>query len=243
METHVAFLDQHPEVGISFDYSEFINADSQPMGLFQKPKQIRNLTPAYILCRNPIGNGSAPVLRRQLCKDLSYVDPRSPEPCVFDEHLPTRQAEDVELWMRVTLTSPWKIEGIAQVLTCYRLTQGGLSANVLRQLQALDDVIEKTRTYAPEVIAQCERLARAYHLRYIARRMVTLGNGQLAVELIHRSLRSNWRILLEEPRKTLLTAIAAYALRDFPLHVYQTLAQFAIAKLSAESLSSRTSAL
>ncbi len=243
LEQHVRHLDHSPHVGISFDYSEFINDQSLPLGLYQKPKHLHHITPEYILCRNPIGNGSAAVVRRSVCEAMRYRAVGDREDSFFDEHLPTKQAEDVEFWLRVVLTSHWTIEGLPEVLTFYRISNGGLSANALRQLEALQDVMTKTRTYAPDMIAGCERNAHAYHLRYTARRMVTLGNGKQAVSLIHRSLRSDWRILLEEPWKTLLTAVAAYLMRYLPVQWYrnvEALAMDAIARPSSIGPEART---
>jgi hypothetical protein len=76
-----------------------------------------------------------------------------------------------------------------------------LSANAIQQLYAFDRVIEKTRTYAPEMIARGESIVRAYHFRYTARRLFTLGESETALNMLHFALRANWRILREEPQK------------------------------------------
>lgn len=242
LDRHVAHLEQNPDVGISFCYSEFINESDKRLGLYQKSKRLTGITPDYILCRNPVGNGSAAVIRRSVLKDIEFQAEiqGKVERCYFDEHLRERSADatDVEFWLRTCITTKWIIAGIPEVLTYYRINGGGLSANAIQQLYALDRVIEKTRTYAPDVIARCESLARAYHFRYTARRLVTLGESKTAIKMLHSSLRSDWRIIRDEPRKTLLTALAVYFMHYLPETIYrplQSLAMKAIARPSQDT--------
>ena len=105
------------------------------------------------------------------------------------------------------------------------------SANALTQLRALEEVVEMTRSYAPDIIARCEKAAKAYHLRYTVRRLVSLGDGLTAVKLFNQVLVNHWRILLEEPVKTVLTGLAAYVLWLFyPLRIALKNLQFSWVK-------------
>ena len=212
LEKHVEHLDNSPTVGISFCYSAFINEKGNSTGLYQKPRKLYDITPSYILCRNPVGNGSAAVIRREVFQDIKFQDNLHgiAEDYYFDERLP--RAEDIECWLRISIQTHWRHEGIPEILTFYRITSSGLSANALKQLKALEDVVEKTRSYAPDIIAHCEKAAKAYHLRYTVRRLVSLGDGINAVKLFNQVISNHWRIVLEEPGKTLLTGIAAYIL-------------------------------
>ena len=232
LEKHVQHLDSSPEVGISFSYSAFIDETGSETGNYQTPKKLENITPDYILCRNPIGNGSTAVIRRRVFDDISYEDSLHgiKEAFFFDERLRHQSADatDVECWLRVSLCTGWELEGIPTVLTFYRINSGGLSANVLMQLEALERVIEKARLIAPNVIEQCENRAKAYHLRYTARRAVTLRDGKMAMEMLHRSLASDWHILLEEPRRTSLTIGAVYLLRFLPSSFYVKMEKLAL---------------
>jgi len=99
---------------------------------------------------------------------------------------------------------------------------------VFKQLDSWEQVIEKTRSYAPDLVAQWENPARAYQLRYLARRAITLKDGSIAVKLFHRALATHWRILLEEPRRTLLTWGAAYLLWLLPQPFYYQLEGLAL---------------
>ena len=212
LEKHVEHLNNSPTVGISFCYSAFINEQGNSTGIYQKPRKLYDITPSYVLCRNPVGNGSAAVIRRKVFEDIKFQDNLygTLEDFYFDERL--RRAEDIECWLRISIKTHWRHEGIPEILTFYRITSSGLSANALIQLKALEEVVEMTRIYAPDIIARCEKAARAYHLRYTVRRLISLGDGLTAAKLFNQVLANHWRILLEEPVKTVLTGMAAYIL-------------------------------
>lgn len=231
LEKHVAHLESSPKVGISFSRSAFIDESGNYLGIYQMP-QLIGITPPLILCRNPISNGSAAVFRKEVFEAIKFQDNLygSLEDFYFDERLRKSKSDatDVECWLRIAITSNWQIEGIAEALTLYRVNSGGLSANFFDQVESLENVIEKTRSYAPQAIAAWENLARAYYLRYAARRAVTLRDAAMAVKLVHRALATNWRILLTEPRRTLVTLAAAYSLRLFPQSLYRQMETFAL---------------
>jgi glycosyltransferase involved in cell wall biosynthesis len=223
---HVQHLRARPEVGVSFSRSAFINEDGSPNHCYQMPR-LRAIEPGYYLCRNPIGNGSAPVIRRQVLEQIRFQDDLhgSVEDCFFDEHL--RRSEDIECWIRIALTTQWVIEGIPQALTLYRLNGGGLSASLWQQFTSWEQVIEKTRGYAPTFVAQWERPARAFQLRYLARQAIRLHDGPMAIQMVHRALATDRQILLQEPGRTLTTLCAAYLLRLSPRRLYVAMEQIA----------------
>jgi glycosyltransferase involved in cell wall biosynthesis len=232
LEKHVKHLDRSPSVGISFSYSAFINEMGRYTGLYQVPRKIKGITPAYVLCRNPVGNGSAAVIRREVFEAIKYSDDLygKPEDHYFDERLRFEKADatDLECWTRIAATTPWQIEGIPQPLTLYRINSGGLSANAMIQYRAIEKVIAKSCAIAPETLAPYENLAKAYYLRYVARRAVTLRDADLAVEMVHRAIATDHRILSEEPQRTLLTLVAAYLLRLTPRRLYTRLENTAL---------------
>jgi glycosyltransferase involved in cell wall biosynthesis len=232
LEKHVAHLDSSPKVGVSFSCSTFINDEGQPLGLYQIPK-LKDITLPHVLCRNPIGNGSAAVIRREVFEAIKFQDNLhgTVEDFYFDEHF--RQSEDIECWVRISIKTDWQIEGIPEALTLYRVNSGGLSANMLKQLDSWEKVIEKTRSYAPEIITQWETLARAYQLRYLARRAVRQQDSSMAVKLINRAMATNWRILLEEPRRTLISLVAAYFLWLLPQSLYRQIETVALKSTGA----------
>jgi glycosyltransferase involved in cell wall biosynthesis len=219
LERHVEHLETSPHVGVSFSRSALIDEAGDRLGTYLMP-QLDNISPEYLLCDNPVSNGSTPVLRRASLDAIAFTDNLygNLETFYFDERF--RQAEDVECWLRIAIQTQWQFAGIPEALTLYRVNSSGLSANLLKQLEYLERVIEKTRSYAPEFISQWEKPAKAYHMRYLARSAVRFKAGAIAVKLMHRALATDWRILLA-PRRTLLTLAAAYMLWLLPKSIYR----------------------
>jgi hypothetical protein len=228
LEKHVQHLDNSPAVGLSFSRSAFIDEMGNPLGIYQIPHNLRSITAPYVLCRNPIGNGSVPVVRREVLEAIKFQSDffGQVEDCYFEPRF--HRSEDIECWLRIAIQTPWQIEGLPEALTLYRVNSKGLSANVRKQLESWEQLIDKTRSYAPEFIAQWEKPARAYQLRYLARRAVTLRAAPIAVNLIHRALATYCWILFEEPRRTLLTWAAAYLLLLLPQLFYNRVEALAL---------------
>lgn len=212
---HIQHLRNNPHVGISFCYSAFIDSHSNSLGLYMTPK-LTDITPGYVLCRCPMSNGSVSVYRRQVFAEIAFQDNLRgySEVCYFNERM--RNLEDVECWTRMALQTTWEIEGIPETLTLYRLNDQGSSANVRQQLEHVDKLVEQLQSYAPEFITEWEKPFRANQLRFLARRMVSLGQGRMAVKLINQALAMHPCLLQEELKRTLVTVAAAYILLLLP---------------------------
>ncbi|MEO0737461.1 MAG: glycosyltransferase family 2 protein [Cyanobacteria bacterium J06649_12] len=228
IEKHVGHLETNPHVGISFSYSRLIDEDDNPTGLKQIPTKVKNITPDYILRRNPIGNGSSPVFKSKVFQDIEFTDNLhgKEETFYFDESF--KRAEDVECWLRIAVETDWACEGIPELLTLYRINSGGLSANALAQYEYLERIIDKYSKAYPDVLGDSVSLARAYFQRYIARRAVSMRDASLALKMLHKSIASDIRILFEEPRKTLVTMGAVYFLCLTPTKLYTQIEQAAM---------------
>ena len=229
LEKHVEHLDNSPEVGVSFCRSAFIDQEGKPLGIYQITK-LKDITPLDLFCRTPIGNGSVPVIRREVFEGIRFQDNLYgvTEDFYFDDDRELHPSEDVECWLRMALQTEWKIEGIAEALTLYRVNPQGHSAQLLKKLKSWERLLEKVRAYAPEQMAQWEKPALAYQLRHLARRAVTLDSGSTAVELANRALVTHGRILIEEPHRTLLTLSAAYSLWLLPRSFYRQMESLAL---------------
>ncbi|MEC4816490.1 MAG: glycosyltransferase family 2 protein, partial [Scytonema sp. PMC 1069.18] len=222
IEKHLEHLEKRPVVGISFSKSAFINESGHILGTYQQPK-LTKITIPDLLRENVVGNGSSAVLRREVLEDIKYQDNLygTVEDFYFDEQF--RQAEDIECWLRIAIQTKWCLEGLAEPLTLYRVNSGSLSANTVKQLEYAEKLIEKVRKYAPELISKWESLIRAYQLRYLARSAVRRKAGSIAVKMMHQALITDWRIVVEQPRRTLLAWIAAYIVWLLPQVVYYQL--------------------
>ncbi|KIN60372.1 Glucosyltransferase [Sulfitobacter noctilucae] len=211
LERHVAHLRAATNVGISYSGSALIDETGASLGMAQTPR-LKNITPAHIFKRNPIGNGSAPVIRKAVFAAIAHR-PASEQTrdWYFDETF--RQSEDIECWLRIALTTEWTFEGIEGELTQYRVNAGGLSAATDLQLAAWERMVAKLSLIAPEFFARTAKTARAYQLRYLARRAISDKDTGRAVDLLAQSFAQSWKPVWEEPRKTLTTIAAALVLR------------------------------
>lgn len=219
---HVAHLRSQPSVGVSYSASALMDDQGHDMRLMQKPK-LHGVTARDVFLRNPVGNGSAPVIRRQTLDDIAFSAPTGApgEWWYFDERF--RQSEDIECWLRIALCTSWRFEGLAQPLTLYRVNAGGLSAALDKQYATWQAVVEKTRSIAPYFVAHYESRARAYQLRYLARRALSLQDPLSAGRLLVRAMRSFPGIWREEPARTGLTLAAVAAMACLPALLYRWL--------------------
>ena len=222
IERHVAHLRSHPEVGVSYSRSAFIDAAGGRLGIYQTPP-LHGITPELILCRNPISNGSCVVLRREVLDGIRFQANLygCTESYWFDDGF--RQSEDIECWLRIALQTEWRFEGIPEALTLYRVSSGGLSANIEKQFASWQRVLDKTAGYAPELIRRHGDRALGYQLRYLARRSIREGQPHLGVKLAHQALEHYPRLWREEPIRTLITLTAAHLGVLLPQGLYRLL--------------------
>jgi glycosyltransferase involved in cell wall biosynthesis len=219
---HVAHLDARPDVGLSYSASAFMDDAGAPLHYAQHPK-LDDVSARDVLLRNPVGNGSAPVIRRAALDAIAFRAPSGPadELWYFDESF--RQSEDIECWMRIVLCTPWRLAGLAPALTLYRVNAGGLSAHLERQLASWEHMVIKMSAIAPEFMAAHAPAARGYQLRYLARRAVRLGDGRQALRLLRLGLNAHPEMLCEEPARTLSTLAAALLRIALPDRLWQPL--------------------
>lgn len=221
LELQIQHLQSNPSLGISFCRSQFMDEDSNLINYFQMP-DLNNIDFIKCLVRNPVSNGSTPLIRIETLEDIMYWNGQ--KDCFFDENF--RQAEDVELWCRILLTTNWKIEGLPHVLTYYRISNSGLSADTSKQEAALNQLLDKMSLYKPK--EEYESVAKAYQYRYLSRRAVRSLQGKIAVHYINKSFSTSITPILQEPLRSFLTFAAAYMLFLLPSFLYSTIESFSI---------------
>lgn len=210
LAAHVEHLTANPEIGISYSGSALINDDGDLLGQAQRPR-LHDVNATLIFKRNPIGNGSAVVLRRAVFDAIAYR-PRHEQirDWYFDETF--RQSEDIECWLRIALTTEWKFEGVEGLLTQYRISAGGLSAATDRQLAAWERMVTKLAPLNPAFFLVNTADARAYQLRYLSRRAISDLDAPRALELTRAWMAESRAPLIEEPIKSLVTLAASAVL-------------------------------
>jgi len=216
LQQHTELMEKRAGVGVSYSSSEFIDDAGNSIGLCQSPK-IANISKSDVLLRNPVGNGSAPVIRKEALNQIAFND-KNGRINYFDESL--RQSEDIECWVRIIATTQWEFLGIKKALTYYRVNNVGLSANINAQLESWKLAVRKMSAYAPELINRYGILAKAYQYRYLARRAIRSGDSLNGLKMMSISLITYPSIVILDSKKTIQTIGAAFCLFVFPKTFY-----------------------
>lgn len=219
LERHLQHLAQRPTVGLSYGPSELIDERGERLGAYQVGA-LTGVTPRLMLCRNPIGNGSAPLIRTELMRAVRFAVERDgkSEAAYFDDEC--AGWEDVELWIRMLVKTGWEMEGIPDCLTLYRITPGGITDHPVQKQEAFERGLRIVAGYAPDLVREHGPAARAYHLRFLARRMLMSRDPHRAVAYAHRALRAWPGLMREEPTRTAVTLVAAYLQLLLPTRLY-----------------------
>ncbi len=223
LERHVQQLVNDPEIGLSFSASELIDELGQRLNRRQEPINKVDFSAPRIFCRNPIGNGSTPVIRRSVLDQIAFQSDGKPWLQYFDESL--RQSEDIDCWIRLVLQTDCRFAYLDQGLTYYRLNSGGLSANVEKQFNSWLRVYEKVASAHPDFAKRYGELAKAYQYRYLARRLLLEGNALNALDLLKKAFKADWSIIWREPARSISTLIATLSLCVLPSKIQQRIIQ------------------
>lgn len=226
LDAHMAQLTREPAVGVSFSASRFIDDDGAPIGLIQRPKGVA-FSASEIFCRNPVGNGSAPVIRRAVFDQIAFYDPTRDRICWFDESF--RQSEDIECWTRIAATTTWQFGYVDAPLTDYRVNTAGLSANTVKQLETWQRFRAKVAAYAPAFERAHGNRAQAYQLRYLARRAIRANaSPSPALGMMLQAVRLYPRLIIEEPVRSVVSLAASAAQQLLPMPLFERCSAYAI---------------
>jgi glycosyltransferase involved in cell wall biosynthesis len=198
LNAHLQHFMDSPNLGVSFGRVEILTSEGKATGQISTAR-LTHLQAKHFLAENPTTTPSTWMIRREVWKQVGG----------FSEEMSF--SEDLAWLLRVCCTTQWKIEGIDAVLTRYRTSAGGLSADLYRMEAGWKQLVEHTKRYAPDFVTQQFAQAQAIHLRYLARRAIRLNlPAQVGFDFMSRALRSDWLLPLRQPRRTVLTMIAVY---------------------------------
>lgn len=198
---HAAHFASCPEVVLSFTRARFMSPQGRPTRTVSTAPT-SGLRVEHFLYDNPTTSPSTMAVRRSARAAAVRFDPAM------------SAAEDLDWIVRLLLATGGRAEGIDAPLALYRTSPGGLSSSLDRMLAGWEQLLENVREIAPELHARHYRAARASNLRYLARRALRLGDdGKAACGYLREAFRSDWRLVLRSPRRTLLTLAAALGRR------------------------------
>ncbi|CAN0581059.1 unnamed protein product, partial [Ectocarpus sp. 12 AP-2014] len=164
LATHVQHLGSNLNIGLSYSGADMIDENNCPFGQAEQPK-LRNVSPAHLFRRNPVGTVSSVLARREALDDLCYrPHTENDRDWVFDEQL--KGYEDFECWLRLAMTTTWKIEGVPGLLTRKRMSTRRTSDRFANQIAAWERMMTALRPTNPGFFAQFEPAARAHQFEF-----------------------------------------------------------------------------
>ncbi len=204
LATHVQQFQQQANLGVSFDQVALIDANGHLLEPVDTPA-IVDLSAANLLYGTPRIRPSSWVVRRQVFTEVGGF------------LLGLSYAQDWEWLLRVACRDRWQIQGIPAVLThCSQhsqLTEPMADPNQMQM--AWQQLMERIRQYAPQLVQQHYKLAQAVHLQTLAEQSLQLQlPAAIAWDFMRRALQADWRLFTHSPGKTtgILAAIAQHGL-------------------------------
>ena len=207
LETHMALFDNFPVADLSFSLSYMVDEHGRKWGLM-KSGSYRTFSFRDLVIENPVGNGSAAVIRRD---ELDEVGP-------FDEPLPA--SSDCDMWFRIVRLRPHNFVCIPKLLTCYRRRDGQTTGNWSRMRKSYELVMDNIRCYDTQIVRDVEDISRCNKYRYQSYIAYESGELAKAFELLRESMDASLQTFLLDARSWLLSsAIVSRALLPAKIHL------------------------
>ena len=148
LEKQVKVLDEHPEAGLVYAWSDLIDERGQRTGRTAQATAEGKIW-ENLLEENLVGGGSIPLIRRSCLEKTS----------LFDTDL-ISFLEDWDLWLRLAPITEFRV--VPEVLMYYRQLDSSSSMNWSKMAESYEIMIEKAFAAAPESVQY--RRARSYAL-------------------------------------------------------------------------------
>jgi glycosyltransferase involved in cell wall biosynthesis len=165
-ERHLALMEANPQLGLTFSFSEYLAEDGTPTGQLLLTR-CRQPTMRDLILRNHIGNGSTPIVRKDVFRRAG----------LFDETLGS--CEDYEMWVRSAACTSLGLGLLPEVLTGYRVRPGSMTTSYDSFLQGHRLALERFRTYVPGFTHRDAARSYAECLRIASRK--AFSNGQVTL--------------------------------------------------------------
>jgi hypothetical protein len=186
-ERHLAVMERDSSIGLTFSYSAYLDEAGVPTGQLLVSR-CSSPTAHDLVIRNHVGNGSTPIVRKE-CFDRAGV---------FDESL--RSCEDVEMWVRLCVRTPFTLRLIAEPLTGYRVRRGSLTVSFDNFLAASRLAAQRFQQHVPGVTPRVIARGYAETLRIASRKAFSNGQVPLSRSLFLQALRQTPDLMLRDTR-------------------------------------------
>ena len=187
-------FEQQENVGVLFSRTQFIRADGQLLRTVTP--HCPTLTLEKLLSENPVCSTSNIACRREVIKQIG----------MFEDGLD--YAEDQDWLVRFAAAGAWSAMGVDKIWFYYRSTPDSQSGDLEAMRSGWTQLVNRAQDIAGAPIAAMRERAYAVFCRQLARRALRQPGAQSeAFRWFKESVRSDPKIFLREPRRTLLTAL------------------------------------
>jgi glycosyltransferase involved in cell wall biosynthesis len=214
LESQLTALQQHPEAGVAYSWTYFMDEQGKSSSLGEPLFFIGNVY-AQLLVSNFIASGSNPLIRRQAVESVGE----------FDTTL--KSCEDWDYWLRLAARWPFIVVPKHQIF--YRQSSRAMSSKVEVMQKANLIMIEKAYRAAPLELQFLKNQSLAWIYRYCAEKVLQYSTNDISD--VHRAglklwmaIRLNPKILLQKYTRNLIKwFIKRWILLRFPSLNYQRL--------------------
>ena len=193
LERQLVALQQHPEAGVAYSWTSFI--DEQGQFLYQQPPVYfaGNVYPQLLL-GNFLACGSVPLVRRQAIAEVGEFVPE------------LASSQDWEYWLR--LAQHWSFVLVPKHQVFYRQRAGAISSHIDRREKYHLLVTERAFQAAPKELQYLKTQSLAHAYKHIARLYINRQSDPEAVkqggQKLRKAIRLYPKILLKGETQRLL---------------------------------------
>lgn len=156
----IEMLKKNPEVGLVYSWSDYIDAEGNPVCPGKRVIPSENFDDTYgkLLVSNFLENGSTPLIRKQVLTDVGG----------FDESL--KSSQDLDLYLKIAANYSFAV--VPKVQVYYRITPGSITSNIAKNEQKELEFIDILFSQVPERFKYLKRQKTSNLYRYLMLRSV-----------------------------------------------------------------------
>ena len=194
MELQLAALQRHPEAGVAYSWTSFMDEQGQSLSPGE-PAFFEGNVCAELLVNNFVANGSNTLIRSQAIESTGEFDSAFPH------------CADWDYWLRLAVR--WHFVVVPKHQILYRQSSGGMSSKIdgIEKQQIM--MLEKVYREVPQELQYLKNHSLAWVYRYCAEKFLQYTTNNIsdvnrAGEELWRAIRLHPKILLEKYTQNLI---------------------------------------